>query len=275
MDLAGKTAIITGASTGIGAACARGFADKGARVVLAARSQGPLQAVADEIGAERAKAIPTDVSSVDQCKALINGAIAAFGGVDILVNNAAFNSRGTLDDIAPHELMMIVDVNLKGPILLSRLVLPHLREQNSGAIINVASLAGRVPLDDEATYSATKFGLRAFSFALAEELRDTDVAISVVSPGPVETGFILDEIDGVPDLVFSQPMSTAEEISQLVVACAVDGKRERVKPAFGGKLATLAYLFPSLRRALKPALERKGRRAKKRYLRMRAAGPTA
>lgn len=265
MNLAGKTAIITGASAGIGAACARDFVREGARVVLAARSPGPLQKVVDELGADKAKAIPTDVSSVEGCKALVQGAIDAFGSVDVLVNNAGFNSRGTLDGVAPEALLQIVDVNLKAPILLSRLVVPHLRAQNSGAIINVASLAGRVPLDDEATYSATKFGLRAFSFALAEEFHETGVTVSVVSPGPVETGFIMEEIESVPALVFSQPMSTAEEISALVIACAKDGKRERVKPAVGARLATLAYLFPSLRRLLRPALEKKGLREKEKY----------
>jgi short-subunit dehydrogenase len=78
-------------------------------------------------------------------------------------------------------------------MVLTRLALPTMRAQDSGTIVNVASLAGRFPLDDEATYSTTKFGLRIFSFAVAEELRNTNVRICVVSPGPVETGFILDE----------------------------------------------------------------------------------
>jgi short-subunit dehydrogenase len=121
-----------------------------------------------------------------------------------------------------------------------------MRAQDSGTVVNVASLAGRFPLDDEATYSTTKFGLRIFSFAVAEELRNTNVRICVVSPGPVETGFILDEsvVDTVPPLVFSQPMSTADEI----------------------KIATLTYLVPAVRKLLVPMLERKGEREKKKYL---------
>jgi short-subunit dehydrogenase len=103
---------------------------------------------------------------------------------------------------------------------------------------------------------------------VAEELRDTNVRVCVVSPGPVETGFILDPsaIEDVPPLVFSQPMSTPDEIADLVLASAADGVRERTKPAFSGKLATLGYLVPSMRRLVGPALERKGARVKKKYI---------
>ena len=89
-----------------------------------------------------------------------------------------------------------------------------------------------------------------------------------MSPGPVETGFIMDEsvIDEVPDLVFSQPMSTADEIADLVLASAADGARERTKPALSAKLATLGYLFPGLRRSLIPVFRRKGHAAKKKYI---------
>ena len=153
-------------------------------------------------------------------------------------------------------------------MILTRLALPTMRAQDSGTVVNVASLAGRFPLADEATYSTTKFALRIFSFALAEELEDTNVRIAVVSPGPVETGFILDPslIDTVPPLVFSQKMSTADEIADMVLASAADGVRERTRPALAGKLATLVYLVPGIRRVLAPALERKGAREKKKYI---------
>ncbi len=143
-----------------------------------------------------------------------------------------------------------------------------MRERDSGVVLNIASLAGRLPLDDEATHSATKFGLRIFSFAVAEELKDSKVRICVVSPGPVETSFILDEsvIESVPPLVFSQPMSTADEIADLVLASAADGARERTKPAFSGKMATLSYILPGLRKVMVPLFERKGEREKRKYL---------
>ena len=89
--------------------------------------------------------------------------------------------------------------------------------------------------------------------------------MSVVSPGPVDTGFIGEDLDNVPDLVFSQPMSTAEEIADLILECAADGKIERMRPRLGAYLATVGYVFPSLRRALLPLMERRGRKAKERF----------
>lgn len=264
----GKTVVITGASSGIGEACARKFVKEGARVVLAARSKEPLDRLAAELGGDVAHAVPTDISDVGACKNLLQEAVSRFGSIDVLVNNAAHNARGAYENVPMEDILQIVHVNLRAPMVLTRLALPTMRTQGSGTVVNVASLAGRFPLDDEATYSATKFALRIFSFALAEELRDTDIRVCVVSPGPVDTGFITDPsiIETVPPLVFSQPMSTAEEIADLVLDSAADGTRERTKPAFSGKLATLGYLLPAMRRVLLPAMERKGAREKKKYI---------
>jgi len=256
---------VTGASAGIGAACARKLVAEGANVVLAARGTEGLERLAQELESGVALAVPTDVTDITACERLLRAAKDQFGSLDILVNNAGFNSRGPLREIPVGDVLQMVDVNLRAPALLTRLALPVMLAQGSGVIVNVASLAGLFPLDDDATYSAAKFGLRAFSFALAEELRGTDVKVSVVSPGPVETDFLMRLIDDVPDLTFSQEMSTADEIADMVLQSAFDGRRERTKPVVGAKLATMGYLFPALRRALKPALERKGRKAKEKY----------
>ena len=260
-----KVAVITGASAGIGESCARKFVAEGAKVVLAARGAEALGRLAEDLGTDVAHVVPTDIADMDSCKNLLEQAQAKFGSVDVLVNNAGYNSRGALKDVPVEDMLQILHVNLRGPMLLTRLALPIMLAQGSGSIVGVASLAGRIPLEDEATYSATKFGLRAFSFALAEELDGTGVKVSVVSPGPVETGFIIESIDEVPDIVFSQPMSTADEIADLVLESAIDGRRERVKPVMGARLATLGYLLPQMRRVLKPRLEAKGRREKDKY----------
>src|SRR5699024_5422330 len=99
----------------------------------------------------------------------------------------------------------------------------------------------------------------------SEELRDSNVRVSMVSPGPVETGFILDVMEEVPDMVFAQPMSTADEIAALVVESAVDGKIERTHPRMSGYMATMGYLFPALPRLMAPMLSKRGREAKARY----------
>lgn len=257
----GRRVLITGASSGVGAAAARAFAAEGAEVVLAARSADKLDALAGELGA---LAIAADVSETGQCRMLIEKTVEARGGLDILVNNAGCNYRGSLETVADGDLAKIIDTNLRAPILLTRLALPHLRA-GGGAVVNVASIAGQIPLPGEATYSASKFGLRAFTRALAEELRGTGVTVSAVSPGPIATGFILEDPDKVPDIVFSQPMSTAEQVAAVVLDCAADGRVERSIPVSSHVLATVGYLWPSMPRLMRPLMERKGRREKAKY----------
>jgi len=259
-----RTVLVTGASSGVGEAAARLFADEGARVLLVARTASALDVIAKEIG-ERAIAIPTDVSDSEQVRALVDRVLYDVGDLHVLVNNAGFNHRGELLGAEPAALAHVVDVNLKAPILLTRAFLPHLVKHAKANIVNVASIAGQIPLPGEATYSATKFGLRGFSMAIADELRETSVRVSLVSPGPIDTGFLTDDIDAVPDLVFSQPMSTAEEVAQAVIDCAHDGQLERTLPRLSGTLATVGYLMPDLPRLLRPILELQGRRAKQKY----------
>jgi short-subunit dehydrogenase len=269
MSFADRTVIITGASLGVGRAAAEHFFRAGANLVMVARRREPLEQAADVIGdRSRILTIAADVADNAALAGVVEATLDRFGSIHGLVNNAGAHFRGKVETREAAELGTMVDVNLRAPIVLSRLVLPHLQKQG-GFIVNVASLAGKVPLDGAATYSATKFGLRAFSFALAEELRGTQVSVSVVSPGPIDTGFIMDELDEVEDIVFSQTMCTADDVATMILDCARDGRREREFPVGGGKLATLAYLAPSLRRTLKPRLERKGAAVKQRLRRER------
>jgi hypothetical protein len=270
----GKVAVVTGASSGIGAAVGRMFAAEGAAVVLAARSAGALEKLAGEIAeaSGRVRALPTDVGDIAAAERLLAGAVEAFGGLDVLVNNAGANKRGSVEKYTAAELAQVVQVNLTAPIVLSRLALPYMRKRGRGAIVNVASIAGRIPLVGEAVYSATKFGLRAFTFALAEELAGSGITVSAVSPGPVDTGFIMRELDEVPDVVFAQPMSSAEDVAKLVLDCAADGARERVLPQLTGYLATMGYLFPAINKLVLPLMESRGKTAKEQYRKRLAGG---
>ncbi|HEY0194353.1 MAG TPA: SDR family NAD(P)-dependent oxidoreductase [Kofleriaceae bacterium] len=255
--------MITGASAGIGLASARLFMQAGARLVLVARGADELEKVRAELAQHGSvHAIVADVADPDAAERIARGALDAFGAIHVLVNNAGKHARGPFLDQDRDALGAMVDVNLRAPVVLTRRILPHLIETGEGAIVNVASLAGMVPTAGGATYSATKFGLRALSMALADELRGTGVTVSCVSPGPVDTQFIMAELDEVSDLTMSQPLSTPEQVAAAVVACACDGKLERATPRISGALATLGYVAPALRRVLRPLLELRGRRAK-------------
>lgn len=263
----GKVVIVTGASSGVGEAAARAFARSGAKVVLAARSREKIESVAQAIGG---LAVPTDVSRLEDLQALVDQAVAAHGRIDVLVNNAAANARGDLDTLDPQGIAAVIDTNLKAPLLLTRLALPHLRASR-GVVVNVASIAGHVPLPHESPYCASKWGLRGFTFALRQELKAAGVAVCVVSPGPISTPFVLDDLDNVPDLVFSQPILTAEQVADAVLACAMDRKRERALARSTLVLARLSATFPWLQEVLRPTLEAKGARVKARLRQSRAA----
>ncbi len=259
-----KTVIITGGSEGVGRETARKFADVGANLMLVARSKKNLDEVAEELrGKTRVEVFAMDVSDAEACANLFKKTEFEFGHIDILVNNAGYTARGLVEAITANDLGRIIDVNLRAPIMLSRLVLPHLRDAGGGAIINVASLAGRTPVPGSAAYSASKFGLRAFTFALAEELRGSGIKVAAVSPGAIDTGFITSDIDSVSNLTLSQPISTAAEVAQAILDLCSNQRREQSIPAMSGVLTTLVYLMPWLGRAMRPLLERKGRRLKR------------
>jgi len=259
-----KTVIITGGSEGVGAATARLFAEAGANLMLVARSKKNLEAVAEALrDRTKVEIFTMDVSDADACVDVFKKAKFEFGSVDILVNNAGFHARANVEDVEPAELARMVDVNLRAPILLSRLALPYLRESGKGAIINVGSLAGRVVYPGAATYAATKAGLRSFSLGLAEELRGTGIKIGLVSPGPISTGFIMDDMDKVSDITFSQPMSSAAEVAQCVLDLCGNNIIEESIPRRSGILTAVIGLMPWLGRLLRPTLERKGQRVKK------------
>ena len=258
-----RTVVLTGGSEGVGAATARLFAQAGANLVLVARGRKKLEAIAEELRDKtRVEICPMDVSDPEACVNLFKKAEFEFGRVDVLVNNAGYHARGLVEEIDADELAKMVDVNLRAPIVLSRLALPFLRKSDAAAIINVGSLAGRTPVPGSATYGATKAGLKSFTYAIAEELRDSHIKVAVVSPGPIDTGFIMSDIDDVSDLTFSQPLSTAEQVAQTVLDLCGNALREQSMPPASGVLTTLTYLFPWIGRAARPMLERKGQRVK-------------
>lgn len=268
MIWAQKVVLVTGASSGIGEAVAKGAAERGALVALVARRAGALEAVAENLGAERAACFPLDVTDRSAIARLPGRVVERFGRLDVVVNNAGVNHRGAVAERSADELASILETNLVAPVLLSRAAIDHLAP--GGVIVNVASLAGKVPVPHEATYSATKAGLRAFTRALAAELSERNLHVGAVCPGPVDTSFFGDVAE-VPDLVFSQPMSSAEEIARAVFEVVEERIDEVDVPMSSGKLATLGYLAPGLFRRLRPLLERLGARNKRAFVARKGA----
>jgi len=259
-----KTVIITGGSEGVGAATARLFAEAGANLMLVARNKKNLEAVAETLRDKtKVEIFAMDVADADACVDVFKKAQFEFDRVDILVNNAGYHARGNVEDVDAAELARVVDVNLRAPIMLSRIALPFLRESGEGVIINVGSLAGRTPVPGATVYSSTKAGLRAFTLALAEELRGSGIKVGLVSPGPIATKFIMEDMDKVSDITFSQPMSTVEDVAQTILDLCGNNIREKAMPAISGLLTTVTYLVPWIGRQMRPMLERKGQAVKK------------
>ena len=267
-----KTVIITGGSLGVGAATAVRFADAGANLVLVARSKKNLERMAEKLRPKtRVETVSMDVTDTVACMNLFKKAEFEFGGIHILVNNAGFHERGPAENVAADDLGKIIDVNLKAPVILSRLAIPYLRKSGGGAIINVGSLAGRTPVPGAATYSASKAGLRAFTLSLADELREAQIKVAVLSPGPIDTGFIMSNIENVSDLTFSQPICTADEVADEIMKLCFNDKRERSMPPISGFLTTMTYLFPGFGRMMRPLLESRGRRVKRKLIAQKRA----
>jgi len=220
-ESAGQVAIVTGASSGIGAATARQLARRGARVVLAARRSTELEAQAGAIrdqGGE-AIAIRADISDAAQVQRLVERTHDAFGRVDVLVNNAGIGWTKLLVRSSAEEITDFVNINLTGAILMTRAVLPGMLERNHGAIINVSSVCGRVAV--EPLYSATKYGIRGFSLALRRQIAGSKVSVSLVSPGNIRTEMTKD---------IDEPMADPDVVAQAIVRLISRPRREVVVP---------------------------------------------
>lgn len=249
-----KVALVTGASAGIGYAVAKRWIERGGKVALVARTEKTLAEAAKSLG-DDAVPFALDVNDTPALIALPEKVQKHFGRLDVIVNNAGFNRRGPIEQFKPEELAQIVTTNLVAPIVLTRAAIPFL--ERGGSIVQIASIAGMVPVPHEASYSASKAGLRAFSRALSFELGDKNLHIGCVCPGPVDTGF-LGDLEEVPDIVLSQPMVSADDVAVEVMRCIDERAEEIALPAKSGRLATMGYLLPSFARKIRPVLEKRG-----------------
>ena len=191
--LAEQVVLITGASSGIGAALAEELARRypEIKLVLASRDRSLLEAVADRCRQYQAEVlvIQTDLAQIEQVQSLGERAIKHFQRVDVLVNNAGYGQMGPLELIPTTAAQRQMMVNFHAPLTLAQVLIPHMRSQGGGKIINVSSLGGRIPFPTAGMYSCSKFALEALSDVMRMELKTFGIQVSVVEPGPVVTDF--------------------------------------------------------------------------------------
>lgn len=208
--------MVTGASKGIGKAIAFAFAAAGAKVVLAARTRETLEQAAAELretGAE-ALVVPTDVTSVDAVKHLIQRTLDVYQRVDILINNAGIGYFGPVVDFEPDDWDAVIDSNLKAVYLCAKYALPSMLEQGGGQIVNVLSIAAKVTFQASSAYCAAKAGALALTKVLASEVRQQNIRVTAVLPGSVHTPFW----DDVPEHPDFEQMLTPEHVAGTVVS---------------------------------------------------------
>ncbi len=188
-NIQGKVVVITGASSGLGEATARDLSAQGATVVLGARRADRIKSLADDLTRRggKALAVPTDVIHSEQVKKLVDRAVQAYERIDVMINNAGLMPQSPLERLRIDEWDRMIDVNIKGVLYGIAAALPHMKQQKSGHIINVSSVAGHKVRAGGAVYAATKHAVLALSEGLRQEVKPYNIRTTVISPGAVAT----------------------------------------------------------------------------------------
>src|SRR4051794_38950958 len=210
MELAGRAALVTGASGGIGQAIARALHARGASVAATARREELLEELSAGLGGERVETLVADLSDRDDVAKLAERC----AHVDVLVANAALPASGRVDDFTPEQIDRALEVNLRAPIQLARALMPGMLERGSGHLVFISSLSGKVATARSALYSATKFGLRGFAAGLREDLHGSGVGVTTVFPGFISDAGLFAEakVDLPPGVGTRSPEQVAEAV---------------------------------------------------------------
>lgn len=250
-QLRNRTAIVTGASRGLGLYVARALAEEGVNLALSARSATDLERVAEEVRAlgVRAIAVPGDVTSAEDRSRLVEATLAEFGRIDILVNNAGIELTAHFELQPDEEIAATIDVNLTSTLLLTRLVIPVMLEKKAGHVVNMASMAGKVPMPYSTPYATSKAGMIAFTEAIRAEFKRRGVSASVVCPGLVsEAGMYaqMQQESGVKENFLAGTVTPKKVASDVVKAVKRDRPEMLVYRGPGRLVSGLAECTPGI-----------------------------
>ena len=225
-DLSGKAAIITGGSKGLGYAMAAGLASAGAQVMLVNRNVEEGAQAASELSAAYETTVVSfsaDITQQAQTEAMAQAALDAFGRIDILINSAGINIRGAIDEVSSDDFAKVMDVNVTGTWLCCRAVTPHMKQQERGSIINLASTLGLVGLADRTPYTASKGAVVQMTRALALELAPFHINVNAICPGPFLTEMNI-------------PIAETEEAKQFIIGATALGRWGQLREIQGAAI---------------------------------------
>ena len=250
ISLKNKVVLITGASSGFGEDAAKLFAKEGCKVILAARRLDRLQTLAAEIQSKggEALAVPVDVNERAEIEVMVQTALDLYGRIDILFNNAGYGAVNWFETLKPErDIETLIRVNLIGTMLVTRAVIPHMLERGEGHVINMVSVAGLIAAPTITSYSASKFGARAFTDALRREVGHLGIKVSGIYPGPAVTEFgdKLERTQARKTIRrIKYPHLTSEYVAQRIVDVAKRPRRTLVIPWWFRIITTFDTLFP-------------------------------
>jgi len=245
MSFKQKVVVVTGASSGIGAASCIEFAKKGASLVLVARRKNKLEEMQKTLGKFDVKTLvcECDVSQKSQAQKMSKEVLDVFGRVDVLVNNAGFAIYGTVSEMTIEDIESQMATNYFGMVYCTKYLLPKMLEQNSGHIVNVASVAASFGLPGIASYCASKFAMLGFSEGLQHELHGTKVGVTVVSPIMVKTNFFDHQsFERMPK--YSPTTLSAQTVAKSVVSAATSPRLEIIVPSIIRGAVWAKHTFP-------------------------------